>query len=184
MSPYRIVFGKPYHLLVELEHWALWVIRKFNFDMAKASDCRKLQLNELEELRNDAYDSSKIYNARTKAFHDKHISRESFEPHQKVWLFNAKLQLFPSKLLSWWDGPYEVIEVFPHGAVEIKNPQDSTTFKVNVQRLKHYVDDMSTSSRQAPKLPRNANIAARDVPTDTWANKPIAYDTPFHVDFF
>ncbi|GMQ00275.1 hypothetical protein CsSME_00047430 [Camellia sinensis var. sinensis] len=79
--------------------------------MAKAGDHRKLQLNELEELRNDAYESSKIYKARTKAFHDKHISRKSFEPHQKVWLFNAKLC-----------------------------PQDGTTFKVNGQRLKQYVD--------------------------------------------
>ncbi|GMP91439.1 hypothetical protein CsSME_00042143 [Camellia sinensis var. sinensis] len=89
--------------------------------MAKAGDHRKLQLNELEELRNDAYESSKIYKARTKAFHDRHISHKSFEPHQKGWLFNAKL-------------------LFPHGAVEIKNLQDGTTFKVNGQRLKHFVD--------------------------------------------
>ncbi|XP_028118950.1 uncharacterized protein LOC114316492 [Camellia sinensis] len=140
MSPYRIVFRKPCHLPVELEHRALWAIRKFNFNMAKAGDHRKLQLNELEELRNDAYESSKIYKARTKAFHDRHISHKSFEPHQKGWLFNAKLRLFPGKLRSQWDGPYEVIKVFPHGAVEIKNLQDGTTFKVNGQRLKHFVD--------------------------------------------
>ncbi|GMP53002.1 hypothetical protein CsSME_00018610 [Camellia sinensis var. sinensis] len=41
---------------------------------------------------------------------------------------------------------------------------------------------MATSSRRAPKRPRNANIAARDVPTDTWANKPIACNTSFDVD--
>ncbi|XP_028119244.1 uncharacterized protein LOC114316768 [Camellia sinensis] len=140
MSLYRIVFRKLCHLPVELEHWSLWAIKKFNFDMAKSGDHRKLQLNELEKLRNDAYESFKIYKARTNAFHDKHISCKSFEPHQKVWLFNATLQLFPVKLLSWWDDPYKVIEVFPHGAVEIKNPQDGTTFKVNGQRLKHYVD--------------------------------------------
>ncbi|XP_028092824.1 uncharacterized protein LOC114293012 [Camellia sinensis] len=108
--------------------------------MAKVGDHRKLQLNELEELHNDAYESSKIYKARTKAFYDKHISRKSFEPHQKVWLFNAKFQLFSSKLWSRWDDPYEVIEVFLHGAVDIKNPQDGMAFKVNGQRLKHYVD--------------------------------------------
>ncbi|GMP93618.1 hypothetical protein CsSME_00043374 [Camellia sinensis var. sinensis] len=80
----RLCLEKPCHLPVELEHQSLWVIKKFNFDMAKAGDHQKLQLNELKELRNDANESSKMYKARTKAFHDKHISRKSFEPHQKV----------------------------------------------------------------------------------------------------
>ncbi|GMP34804.1 hypothetical protein CsSME_00007526 [Camellia sinensis var. sinensis] len=75
---------KAFHLPVELERQALWAIKKFNFDMAQVGDHQKLQLNELEELRNDAYESSKIYKTGTKAFHDKHISRKSFEPHQKV----------------------------------------------------------------------------------------------------
>ena len=57
---------------------------QFNFDMAAADSTRKLLLNELEEIRNEAYINSKIYNARTKAFHDKHILRKSFEPNQKV----------------------------------------------------------------------------------------------------
>ncbi|XP_028095910.1 uncharacterized protein LOC114295816 [Camellia sinensis] len=108
MSPYRIVFGKACHLPIELGHWALWAIKKFSFDMAKDSDHHKLQLNELEELRIDTYESSKIYKARTK-----------------------------------WDSTYDVIEVFLHGAVEIKNPKDGTTFEVNGQRLKHYVDGIN-----------------------------------------
>jgi len=57
------------------------------------SNCR-LQLNELDELRNEAYENPKIYEAKTKPFHDKMISREYFEPNWKVWLFNSKLKLF------------------------------------------------------------------------------------------
>ena len=101
---------------------------------------RKLQLNELEEIRNDAYESSKIFKARTKEFHDKHINKKSFEPGQKVWLFNSKLRLFSGKIRSRWDGPFVVVEAFIHSAVEVRDPKTGHTFKVNGQRLKPYIE--------------------------------------------
>ncbi|XP_073129610.1 uncharacterized protein [Henckelia pumila] len=93
---------------------------------------------ELEEIRNDAYVSSKIYKEKTKAFHDKMISRREFEVGQKVLLYHSRLQLFSGKLRSRWIGPFVITNVFPQGAVEIQNLETSKIFKVNGQLLKHY----------------------------------------------
>ena len=54
-----------------------------------------------------------------KVFHDKHISRKTFDPNQQVWLFSLRLKLFPEKLRSKWDGPYIVNQVFSYGATKL-----------------------------------------------------------------
>ncbi|PNY13504.1 hypothetical protein L195_g010160 [Trifolium pratense] len=138
LSPYQLVYGKACHLPVELEHRAYWATRFLNFDEQEAGEERLLKLNELEELRLQAYENAAIYKEKTKRFHDRRIKRRDFEPGQQVLLYNSKFKFSAGKLRSKWSGPFEITKVSPYGAVELFDHRTATEFKVNGQRLKLY----------------------------------------------
>ncbi|CAN6576792.1 unnamed protein product [Malus baccata var. baccata] len=110
-APWRAIF---------LLNWSttLWAIKKFKMNLEEAGSQRRLQLNELDEIRHEAYDNASIYKQKTKAFHDNMIRGKSFSIGQKVLLFNSRLRLFPDS-----------------------KSQTGHEFQVNGHRLKPYYEN-------------------------------------------
>ncbi|RDX93078.1 gag-pol, partial [Mucuna pruriens] len=115
MSPYRIVFEKACHL----------------------------PLQELDELRLEAYENSRIYKQKVKRFHDQQILRKEFQVGQKVLLFNSCLKLITGKLHSRWDGPFVIINVFPYGAAKLKDEHTNNSFQVNGHQIKLFHEGLA-----------------------------------------
>nr|GEW88697.1 reverse transcriptase domain-containing protein [Tanacetum cinerariifolium] len=136
-TPYKLVYGKYCYLPIELEHKAYWALKHANFDLKTTGDHRKLQLNELNELRDQAYENSLIYKEKTKKIHDSKIKNRVFNVGDRVLLFNSRLKIFLGKLKTHWTGPFIVAHVFPYGTIALSQA-DGPNFKVNGHRVKHY----------------------------------------------
>ncbi|XP_076881622.1 uncharacterized protein LOC143529799 [Bidens hawaiensis] len=96
-TPYRLVYGKGCHLPVELAHPALWDAKNVNLDYECADKERKLNIYELEELRDEAYECASAYKDRMKRVHDAKIKRKEFEEGQTMRR-NSIAKVFPGKL--------------------------------------------------------------------------------------
>nr|GEU34122.1 reverse transcriptase domain-containing protein [Tanacetum cinerariifolium] len=136
-TPYKLVYGKACHLPIKLEHKAYWALKHAKFDLQTAGDHRKVKLNKINELRDQAYENSLIYKEKTKSFHDSKIKDRVFNIDDRVLLFNFRLKIFSGKLKSHWSGPFTISHVYPYGTVELAQP-DGPNFKVNGHRLKYY----------------------------------------------
>ncbi|GJY39231.1 reverse transcriptase domain-containing protein [Tanacetum coccineum] len=137
-TPYKLIYGKNCHLPFEIEHRAYWALKNCNPDLIAAGKKQMFQLHELDELRHQAYENSRLYKARTKVWHDRKLRmRKEFKHGNKVLLFHSKYKFKQPKLRSHWLGPYAVKHQYPSGYVELYG-KDGKTFIVNGHRLKLY----------------------------------------------
>ncbi|XP_009776358.1 uncharacterized protein [Nicotiana sylvestris] len=138
----------------------MWALKKLNLDWAEAANLRMTQLNEMEEFRLHACESAAMYKERIKFVHEKKIMKREFNSGDLVLLFNSRLKLFPGKLKSKWSGPFKVVSVSPYSVIELESEDGTRTFKVNGQRVKHYLD--TVGERHLIE-----QFALRDSPTKT-----------------
>ncbi|GJR21652.1 reverse transcriptase domain-containing protein [Tanacetum coccineum] len=139
-TPFRLVYGKACHLPIEIEHKAHWALKHCNMNLTLGSKSRLMQLNELAELRDGAYENTRMYKEPTKKWHDFRLRGDKdFKVGDKVLLYISLLKMYLGKLKSKWRGPNIVKTVYPYGAVEIID-RNGFRFKVNRQRLKKYYE--------------------------------------------
>nr|GEZ58334.1 reverse transcriptase domain-containing protein [Tanacetum cinerariifolium] len=136
-TPYKLMYEKACHLPIELEHKAYWALKHYNFDLKTAGYHWKVQMNELNELHDQAYENSLIYKEKMKKIHDSKIKNRIFNVGDRVLLFNSRLKIFSSKLKTRWTRPFIVTQVFPYGTIELSQT-DGPNFKVKSHRLKYY----------------------------------------------
>ncbi|KAE8776127.1 reverse transcriptase [Hordeum vulgare] len=138
MSPYKMVYSKACHLPLELEHKAYWAIKQLNFDFKLAGEKRLFDISSLDEWRAQAYENANLFKEKVKRWHDKRIQKREFNVGDYVLLYNSHLRFFACKLLSKWEGPYVVEEVYRSVAIKINNTEGNFPRVVNGQRIKHY----------------------------------------------
>ena len=139
MPPYKMDYGKAWHLPLELEHKAYWAIKELNYDFKLASENRLFDIISLDEWRTQAYENAKLFKEKVKRWHDKRIQKREFNVGDYVLLFNSCLRFFAGKLLSKWEGPYVIEEVYHSGAIRINNFEGTSPRMVNGQRIKLYI---------------------------------------------
>ncbi|GJU64715.1 reverse transcriptase domain-containing protein [Tanacetum coccineum] len=140
-TPYLLLYGKTFHLPFEIKHHAYLALRSCNPDLKLAGETRFLQLHELDELRLQAYENSKLYKARTKSYHDKKLRvRKEFKAGDKVLLYNSKYKFKAPKLRSKWYGPFIVKHGYPSEYVKLYDKHEGS-FIVNGHRVKLYHDE-------------------------------------------
>ena len=110
--------------------------------MKLADEKRLFDISSLDEWRTQAYENAKLFKEKVKRWHDKRIQKCEFKVREYVLLYNSHFRFFVGKLLSKWEGPYVIEEVYRSGAIKINNSEGTNPKVVNGKRIKHYISGM------------------------------------------
>ena len=122
-----------------LEHKAYWPVKELNYDFKLAGERRLFDISSLDEWRIQDYENAKLFKEKVKRWHDKRIQKREFKVGEYVLLYNSRFRFFAGKLLSKWEGPYVIQEVYRSGGIKINNSEGTNPKVVNGQRIKTYI---------------------------------------------
>jgi hypothetical protein len=143
-SPYELVYGKEVLFPIEFQIKTFKTAVQLGMSLSEAQKHRMDQLNELDEMRQDAILRTDLVQHQRSKWHDRHIKEKKFQKGDWALLFDSKFKDFKGKFQTHWLGPYEIDEVFNNGAVRVKTIDElQTPFIVNGHRLKVYHKPLS-----------------------------------------
>jgi hypothetical protein len=119
-TPYELVYGKQVLLPIEFQVKTFRTAMQLGMDLDEAKKQRILQLNELDEIRQDALQRTTLIQEQRTKWHDKYIKKKSFQSGDWALLYDSRFKNFKGKLSTRWLGPYEVDTVYDNGSVKIK----------------------------------------------------------------
>jgi hypothetical protein len=129
---------------------------QLGMNLSDAQQQRILQLNELDEIRQDVHSTKPFVQQQRKRWHDKFIRKKQFKLGDWALLFYSKFKNFKGNISTHWLGPYEIEMVFENGSVQIKTiDEDQVSFLVNGHRLRLYHKPMSKDEFIADVLQKN-----------------------------
>ena len=138
-TPYQLVYGKEVMLPIEFQIHTYKMAADLGIDLNEAQKERIMQLNQLDEMRQQAEERTIFMQKQRKQWHDTHIKKKEFKEADWALPFDSKFKDHKAKFTTHWMGPYEIVQVFEHGSVKLtKIDQEDRTFIVNGHRLKIY----------------------------------------------
>eukprot|EP00253_Pinus_taeda_P028230 PITA_28230 len=138
-TPYELVYGKHVLLQIEFHIQTYKTTVQLDLDLSEAQKQRMGQLNELDEIIQEAFQTTSLVQQQISRWHEKYIKERKFHPGDWALLFDSKFKSFQGKFQTHWLGPYEIKNVFDNGAVRIGTiNEENIPLLVNGYRLRLY----------------------------------------------
>eukprot|EP00253_Pinus_taeda_P012144 PITA_12144 len=152
-TPYQLVYGKDVMLPIEFQIHTFKLAADLQIDLDEAQKERIQQLNQLDEMRQQAEETTILMQKQRKQWHDAHIKKKQFKEGDWALLFDSKFRDHKAKFTTHWMGPYQIVQVYDNGSVKLTTIDgevklttidgEGHSFTVNGHRLKLYTKPIS-----------------------------------------